>query len=265
MKTLSSDEFEGRKTGEKGNEKGRNYIIEQFKSLDVQPFFDGNYQQSFSFERSGKIYKGANILGLVRGSESPEKYIVVSAHHDHLGIINGKIFNGADDDASGVAALLSFAEHLKKSPPKHSIILAAFDAEELDLKGSRFFVEQFKDEDVVLNMNMDMISRSTKGELYMVGSRYNEKLRAIVSKFENPTASKLLIGHDGTDEKQDWTYASDHAPFHWANIPFLYFGNEDHEDYHSPNDDFELITPEFYKNSVTMILSIFKLIDDAGL
>ena len=265
IKTLSSDEFEGRKTGEKGNKKGQNYIIEQFKSLNVQPFFDGNYQQSFSFERRGKIYKGANILGLVRGSEFPEKYIVVSAHHDHLGIINGNVFNGADDDASGVAALFSFAEYLKKNPPRHSVILAAFDAEELNLEGSRFFVVQFKNKDVVLNMNMDMISRSAKGELYMVGSRYNDKLRTIVSKFENPTTSKLLIGHDGTDKKQDWTYASDHAPFHGAKIPFLYFGNEDHEDYHSPNDDFEFITPDFYKNSVTMILSIFKLIDDTGL
>lgn len=264
IKTLSSDEFEGRLTGTLGNEKGRTYITEQFKSLNVQPFGD-SYQHGFNFKRRNTSYEGFNVLGTIKGSEFPERYIVVSAHHDHLGQRNGRIYNGADDDASGVAALFAFAEYLTKNPPKHSVILAAFDAEELGLQGSKFFVEATKDKDIILNINMDMISRSSKDELYVVGSVYNENLESFLSKFQNPTTTKLLIGHDNTDSKQDWTYASDHASFHRAKLPFLYFGNEDHKDYHKPDDDYEYITPLFYKNAVTIILSVFQIIDSSGL
>jgi Zn-dependent M28 family amino/carboxypeptidase len=122
--------------------------------------------------------------------------------------------------------------------------------------------QQLGDKEVILNINMDMIGRSPKDELYVVGSRYSESLSSVMNSFDNPTSSKLLIGHDGSDEKQDWTYASDHAPFHSEGIPFLYFGNEDHEAYHRPNDDFEFLTPDFYKNAVAIIISVFQNLDN---
>lgn len=265
VKTLSSDEFEGRKTGEKGNEKGRNYIIKQFEALNAKPF-GSNYEHKFSFKRGDKEYQGKNVLAKIEGTEFPKSYIVISAHHDHLGISkDGNVYNGADDDASGVSALFAFAEYLEKNPPKHSIILAAFDAEEMGLQGAKYFVEKMKNENIVVNINMDMISRSANNEIYAVGARYNNALQNILSNFENPTSTKLLQGHDGTDSKQDWTFASDHGPFHNAKIPFLYFGNEDHDGYHKPTDDFEAITPQFYKNTVKIIISIVKDIDAKGL
>lgn len=261
---LSSDKFEGRKTGEKGNDSARAYIIQEFKSLNV-PGLNGKYEQPFSFESRGKTFNANNILVKIKGTEYPDKYIVISAHHDHLGVSGGKIYNGADDDASGVAALISFAEYFTKNPPKHSVILAAFDAEELGLRGAKHFVATFDNSKILLNINMDMISRSAKDELYVVGARYNEKLKTKLSIFNNPTTSKLLQGHDGTDGKQDWTTSSDHGPFHNVKIPFLYFGNEDHDAYHKPTDDFEAITPQFYKNSVNVILLVFEAIDASGL
>jgi len=264
LEILSSDKFEGRRTGEKGNDLARAYIIQQFKSLKVSGY-NGEYEHPFSFEIRDTKYNATNILVEIKGTESPEKYIVISAHHDHLGVSGNKIYNGADDDASGVAALLSFAEYLAKNPPKHSVILAVFDAEELGLRGAKYFVESMDTSKILLNINMDMISRSAKDELYIVGTRYNKTLKAIIDKFENPTSSKLLQGHDGTDGKQDWTMSSDHGPFHKAKIPFLYFGNEDHVAYHKPTDDFKHITPKFYKNSVHIILSIFESIDVLGL
>lgn len=265
VEILSSDEFEGRRTGEKGNEKGRKYIVAQFQALKAKPFGAG-YEQEFAFKRKEIEYKGKNVLAKIEGTEFPEKYIVISAHHDHLGVsAEGKIYNGADDDASGVSALFAFAEYLAKNPPKHAVILAAFDAEEMGLQGARHFVEALKEKTIVLNINMDMISRSAKDEIYMVGARYNDNLKAIVSTFENPTTTKLSQGHDGTDEKDDWTYASDHGPFHNAKIPFLYFGNEDHDGYHKPEDDFKDITPQFFKNTVKIIISVFKTIDEKGL
>jgi Zn-dependent M28 family amino/carboxypeptidase len=263
LQTLSSDAYQGRLTGTEGNKKARDYIINHFKRTGVQSF-ESSYEQPFSFKRGDKNYQANNVIGLIPGSSFPDQYIVISAHHDHLGKQGETIFNGADDNASGVAALLIFADYLKKHQPKHSVMLVAFDAEELGLRGSQFFVSEMKDKDIVLNMNMDMISRSAKDELYVSGSRFNELLEQKILSFENPTSTRMLIGHDGMDGKQDWTYASDHASFYKANIPFLYFGNEDHKDYHGPNDDFELITPEFYKNAVTIILSLFQELDKQG-
>jgi Zn-dependent M28 family amino/carboxypeptidase len=264
LETLSSNEFEGRRTGEKGNDKGRAYIIEQFKALSA-PAFGGKYEHKFTFTAREKVYNAVNVLAKIEGTEHPSQYIVISAHHDHLGTKGDNVYNGADDDASGVAALFSFAEYLTKNPPKHSVILAAFDAEELGLQGAKYFVDKMKDSNIVANINMDMISRSKKDEIYVVGTRYNEKLKTIINNFKNPTTTKLLEGHDGTDEKQDWTFSSDHGPFHRAKIPFLYFGDEDHPGYHKPSDEFKNITPEFYKNAVSIILSVFKDIDASGL
>jgi Zn-dependent M28 family amino/carboxypeptidase len=264
LKVLSSDKFEGRKTGEKGNDSARAYIIGQLKKLNV-PGLDGTYEYPFSFKTRNSTYKATNILAEIKGTESPDQYIVISAHHDHLGMSGNKIYNGADDDASGVSALLSFAEYFSENPPRHSVILAAFDAEELGLRGAKHFVQNFDNSKILVNLNMDMISRSVKDELYVVGARYTPELKTILDNFTNKTSSKLLQGHDGTDGKEDWTNSSDHQPFHTAKIPFLYFGNEDHVAYHQPTDDFEDITPQFYKNSVEIILSVFEAIDESGL
>lgn len=260
VEVLSSDAFEGRETGTIGNEKARAYIVEQFQKLNVKPFTD-SYNQTFEYKRGEVVKTGINLVGYIKGTQYPKKYVVISAHHDHLGKKQGKIFNGADDNASGISALFSFAEVLTKNPPKHSVILVAFDAEEYGINGSSYFVEAMKDKSIMMNLNMDMISRSSKDELYVVGTRYSEPLTSIMESFENPTNTKLLEGHDGTDNKDDWTYASDHGPFHKAGIPFLYFGNEDHKAYHKPDDDFEAITPKFYVNAVKIIITVFKAID----
>lgn len=264
VKDLSADAFEGRETGEKGSDSARAYIINQFKNIDVFGYND-DYEQPFLFTSWGKTYNGVNILAEIKGAEHPEKYIIISAHYDHLGVRGETVYNGADDNASGVSALISFAEYLVKNPPKHSVIFAAFDAEELGLNGAKHFVSTFDNSKIVMNINMDMISRSKKNEIYLTGARYHQKLKTIVDAFKNPTTTKLIQGHDGTDGKLNWSTSSDHGPFHLAKLPFLYFGNEDHKAYHKPTDDFKDITPEFYKNTVRIILAIFKAIDASGL
>jgi len=267
IKTLSSDAFEGRQTGTKGGIKAKHYIIDQFKKLEVKPLGEG-FEQKFSFTRRDKTYDAANVLGLITGTEFPNTYIVISAHYDHLGISKkagqaDNIFNGADDDASGTSALFSFAEYFKKNPPKHSVILAAFDSEELGLKGSKYFVDHaiVPLESIMVNLNMDMISRNTQDELYAVGTRYNENLKELISNFKPSGKVKLLIGHDGEDGKQNWTGSSDHGSFHNKKIPFLYFGVEDHNDYHKATDHYENIHPEFYKAAVSLIISVFNKVD----
>lgn len=261
IKTLSSDFFEGRRTGTKGGIKTKKYIINQFYSLNVKPL-KFSYEQTFSFVKGGRKYRGANVIGYVKGSEEPDKYIVISAHYDHEGIINGEIYNGADDNASGLSALFSFAEYFKNNPPKHSVILAAFDAEELGMRGSSYFVKNlnFLQNKIKINLNMDMISRSNENELYVIGANINKSLKTVVC-CNNSKKVKLVSGHDGYDNKENWVYASDHANFHKKKIPFLYFGVEDHKDYHEPTDDFENIHPQFYIEAVNVIISVFEKVD----
>ena len=258
VKILSSDDFEGRRTGTKGATKAKQYIVDKFKELNVLPL-DETFEQDFSFTSRGKIYNGTNVLGLIKGTTSKYKYIVISAHYDHEGIKNNEIYNGADDDASGISALFAFAEYFKNNPPKHSVILAAFDSEELGLRGSKYFVDNsiIPLHYIEVNMNMDMISRSDKNELYAVGTSYNSKLKNLILNFNQSDKVTLLTGHDGEDGKQNWTNSSDHGSFHKKKIPFLYFGVEDHKDYHRPTDDYENIHPEFYKEAVNVIISVF--------
>lgn len=263
LESLSSDAFEGRRTGTAGAVKTQKYIINQFHSLQVLPFVK-DFKQNFSFYKNRQTYNAVNVLGLIKGTDSPKKYIVITAHYDHEGIKMGKIFNGADDNASGLSALFSFAEYFQKNPPKHSVILAALDGEELGLQGSKYFVksEVLEAENISCNLNMDMVSRSDDNVLFAVGTSYNETLKDIVSRTETPENFKLIAGHDGYDSLENWTYSSDHANFHRQDIPFLYFGVDDHVDYHEPTDDFENIHPQFYINAVKTIISVFEDVDN---
>ena len=253
---LSSNEFEGRETGTKGAKKAKEYIINAFQQLNVQPLGE-SFVQTFPMPETSKIAQGENILGVIKGTTEADTYIVISAHYDHLGIRNGQIYNGADDDASGISALFAFAEYFQKHPPKHSVILAAFDAEEKGLVGSYYFVDNpiIKKEQIKLNINMDMISRSKKKELYVVGPQHYPSYKSLIKATENHGNVTLKIGHE------EWTTASDHAGFYKANIPFIYFGVEDHKDYHKPTDDFENIHLDFYLNSIQTIINFFTKVD----
>ncbi|MFD0989428.1 M28 family peptidase [Mariniflexile jejuense] len=262
IKTLSSDAFEGRRTGTKGALKTEKYIINQFTSFNVLPL-EKNYTQPFSFSSEGKNYNGVNLLGLIKGSLYPDKYIVISAHYDHEGIKNGHIYNGADDNASGTSALFSFAEYFKNNPPKHSVILAAFDSEELGLQGSKYYLNHtiIPLKQIMVNLNMDMISRSDLHELFAVGTVFNKTLKDVILNHKYSTKIKLVAGHDHGNWKENWTDASDHASFHKKGIPFLYFGVEDHKDYHEPTDDYENIQQAFYIEAVKVIIAVFEKID----
>jgi len=263
-KILSSENFEGRCTDTQGNAKARAYIISQFVALGVEGL-EGAYEQEFSFKYKDESITGTNILAEIKGKKHPETYMVISAHYDHLGIQNNKVFNGADDNASGVSALISFAEYLSQHQPNYSVIFAAFDAEEIGLEGAKHFVKALENRPVLVNINLDMIGRSASNELYVVGARYTEELEVLIDDFNPHTSVILKQGHDGTDDKLDWTSASDHKYFHQKGIPFLYFGNEDHEAYHTPEDDFEDLTKSFYINATQTILMIVKEIDKNGL
>lgn len=264
LKELSSDTYEGRNTGERGSDLARAYIIEQLDSMNV-PFFDSTYVQPFSFwsRFKKKKYDGKNIIGVIEGTTFPNQYIVVSAHYDHVGIKKGKIYNGADDNASGTCGALEIADYFVKNPPVHSVIIAIFDAEELGLQGARCFVDEppVEQDSIILNINMDMVSRNKKNQLYICGTFHYPFLRKPLEPIIQQRSIEVLFGHDEPSLGFDnWTSSSDHGAFHDQHIPFLYFGVEDHKDYHKPTDDFERIQSNFYLEAVQVALeSIIKL------
>lgn len=260
LEYLSSDELGGRLVGTEGNERAQFYIMQRFTESGVQKLGD-RYTRTFQFERNGAQMEGVNIIGVVPGES--ESMIVLTAHFDHIGTRDSLIFNGADDNASGTAALLAMAEYFVQNTPRHTIVFAALDAEEGGLNGARAFVkDSVLMENVLLNINMDMIAQNQVNELYAVGTYHYPEFKPILSTIDTGEIS-LLFGHDRPEDgNQNWTYASDHAPFHELGIPFVYFGVEDHEHYHQHTDEFETIPQEFYKQSVQTILNATIALDE---
>ena len=263
VETLASDAYEGRKTGTKGAEMARTYLTSRLKEIGLKPYpGKSNYEQDFEVKgRNGaEAIKGKNLIAYIPGKT--DDVIVISAHYDHIGIINKEVFNGADDNASGVAAVLQFAKYFSKNKPNNSLIFALFDAEEMGLQGAKAFVANppIALEKIKLNVNMDMISHNDKGELYAVGTfKYPELKRYFITT--NPTI-KILFGHDDPKlGRDDWTNQSDQGAFNAKNIPFLYFGVEDHKDYHKATDEFQNINKTFFVDAANAIQEVIVNID----
>jgi len=267
LKYLSSEALEGRKPLTEGSMKARELVKNRFLDLGLKSQYE-DYTQYFDFtnRRDGKVYENAaNIVGFIPGSES-EKLIVVMAHYDHLGRQGDKIFYGADDNASGTAAVLAYASYFSENQPRHSMLFVALDAEEMGHQGAKALVADFPFPlaQVAVVINMDMISRNDKQELYAAGTYHYPQLKPALEKAAKGKDPKLLFGHDSPDlGRDDWTLASDHAQFHLKDVPFIYFGVEDHDAYHTPNDTFENIDQEFYVKAANLILeSIIELDKD---
>lgn len=265
LQYLASDELEGRQTGTEGNRMAQDYIEERFDSLGLMTFGDG-YRHLFdhSNQRNGREFSDAvNLIGYVEGTENQDRFLVVTAHYDHLGTEDDEIYNGADDNASGTGGLLAAADWFSSNPPENSMIFIAFDAEEQGLGGARYFVENpvVPLDQIALNVNMDMISNNFDNELYAVGTSHYEFLKPIIEQSTKDADVNVLFGYDTPDAPQDWTMASDHGPFHSKEIPFVYFGVEDHPYYHQPGDTYENTNPEFYVNAAKTIIKFLIDVD----
>jgi Zn-dependent M28 family amino/carboxypeptidase len=262
LRLLSTDDMQGRQTGTPGGEKATAYVEERFKASGIAPI-NGSYRQAFADDRRGP---GTNVIGEIAGTRTPKRYIVVSAHYDHIGIRNGVIFNGADDNASGTAALFAIAKYFSGRRPANSIIFAAFDAEESGLRGSHAFVANpvVDKGSIVINVNLDMIGRDPGDKLFAVGTFLNPYLKPYVESVARKAPVKLLMGHDDPRQKdvEDWTADSDHASFQRAGIPAVYLGVEDYAQHHKATDDYETIDYDFYVGAVETSISLIQAFDE---
>ena len=207
---------------------------------------------------------GVLILGVADGKQTRADAIHGAPNVD-LTRLAGEIYNGADDNASGSAALLALASYLASNPPRYSHLFVAFDAEELGLRGARAFVSDppVPLSSILLNVNLDMIGHSEAGELYAAGPHHYPALVPLVEAAASRARLTLRIGHDSPElsARDDWTELSDHAAFHARGVPFVYFGVEDHEDYHRPTDTVESLTLDFYMDAVEAILDFLLIVD----
>jgi Zn-dependent M28 family amino/carboxypeptidase len=166
--TLASDDMDGRMTGTPGIEKAAKYIENEFKRIGLNTYDTlKTYRQTFTFiDRSTKKkITSSNIIGVLEGKSKKDEYVIVSAHYDHLGIkkVEGKldsIYNGANDDASGVTGVLALAEYFKaKGNAERSIVFVAFTAEEMGLIGSKHFGKGIDASKFVAGINLEMIGK----------------------------------------------------------------------------------------------------------
>jgi hypothetical protein len=279
LATLADPSLDGRRTGTPGGLRARAWVEGQFRAIGLQPAGSAGYLQPFDL--AGPLPRGpvraagsfrrtaggaANVLGLVPGSAAGLRTLLVSAHYDHIGVRNRAVHPGADDNASGVAVLLAVARDLRDRPPRHPVLLIAFDAEEIDLAGSRAFVASplMKKGSLAVVVNLDMVSRSDRNEIFAAGTSHSPWLRPLLDGVRRRSAVTLRFGHDSPGPKRgadDWTLQSDHGPFHEAGVPFVYFGVEDHADYHAPSDTADKVDPRFFGGVAETILDAVRTLD----
>jgi Zn-dependent M28 family amino/carboxypeptidase len=266
LKTLSADDMNGRAVGSADSAKARAYLISRFTAAGLKPI-GATFEHPFTFTSGGRNTtpverQGVNIVGEIKGKKSPATYLVVTAHYDHLAPRNGVIMNGADDNASGAAALVSVAQYFARHQPEHSVIIVACDAEEVGLRGAAAFAAAppVPAESLIANINLDMIGRDPDDKLFAIGTLLNPFLKPYVAEVARKAPVKLLMGHDDPANKalDDWTSQSDHYAF-WTKLkmPFIYLGVEDEAQHHKATDDYETMSHDFYVRAVeTTILLI---------
>lgn len=259
-KYLSSDKLEGRFVGTKGNNEAAAYIKKHFKKYGLQEFGNSYYQPFKVFVKEGinKMKSDSvttqNVFGFIEGSDEKLKneFIVIGAHYDHWGwggIGSGSkkkdtiaIHNGADDNASGVSALLCILEEVSKMKikPKRSIIFVSFSGEEEGLFGSKYFVNHLpiKKEAVKVMLNMDMVGRlNAEKQLYMGGAgTFPNGVELMKNLGQNSGLNPVVFAGD--------VGGSDHVSFYKAGISAVGFHTGGHPQYHTPEDDIDLINFE---------------------
>lgn len=271
LKTLSADAMNGRAVDSPDGAHAREFLTARLKAAGLKPF-GATFEQPFTFKAGGRAgapvveRHGVNLVGEIKGTRQPARYIVVTAHYDHLAPRNGVVMNGADDNASGAAALVAITEYFVKHRPANSLIVVACDGEEAGLRGSAAFAAAppVPAASMAVNVNLDMIGRDPDDKLFAIGTVLNPKLKPFVEEVAKSAPVKLLIGHDDPANKQldDWTRDSDHYSFWTAlKMPFIYLGVEDESQHHKPTDDYETITHDFYIRAVETSIALIRNFD----
>ena len=273
IKTLADDSFQGRGTGTAGEKSASIYIESAFKKLKLQPKGDNHtYFQSFPFKAGahgeGDAGTGRNIVAYL--DNQAKTTIIIGAHYDHLGTDGqgssleanpkGKIHNGADDNASGVAGVIELAKYFSTNSIKenNNFLFLCFSGEEMGLIGSKYIAEHPPVDLSTVNymINMDMIGRlDTQTKIVLVhGTGTSPVWETLLKKLENENL-KIKTDSSGTGP-------SDHTSFYLKDLPVLHFFTGSHTDYHKPSDDWNKINAEGEAEVLKLIARIIESVDD---
>jgi aminopeptidase N len=249
VRYLASDSLQGRLEGSVGIEEAAAYIADHFESAGLEPLFDGSYYQNFGLDfglvdtASTDTVRVFNVGGLLRGEEQGGRYIVIGAHYDHLGLGQiasstpgrREIHNGADDNASGVAAVLEIARRAGSAErPARSIAFVCFTAEELGAIGSEYYCKHppFPIDSTVAMINLDTVGRLENNCLIVFGAKSATEFSDMLTRANSGHSLDLV-------EKEEIYGFSDQNPFYVRGIPAVHFFTGAYADYHSPDDDWQ--------------------------
>jgi hypothetical protein len=267
---LASADLRGR-SGQDAR-RAADYVLEHFQQLKLRPLFPENsYVQSIpgpAGEDGRRPIIGQNIGAWLEGSDPELKHecLVIGVHYDHLGVREGTVYHGADDNASGVAMMLEVARKLCTGTtcPRRSVLFVGFDLEEHMLWGSRWFASHPPRplEHVKLFLTADMIGRSL-GDLplpavFVLGSEHAPLLKELLDRAGQPEGlevARLGIDLIGT--------RSDYGPFRDRKVPFLFFSTGEHPDYHTPRDTADRIDYEKAARVSSLVLQVVRQAGDA--
>jgi hypothetical protein len=264
---LADPQREGR-SGE-GKIEARKYIVSRMKAQGLRPLFDGSWTQTVPARKAldgEEVPAGENIGGFVPGTDPrlKDEWIIVNAHYDHLGKRHGKIYPGADDNASGVSMVIEVAGQLARNPTRRSVAFVCFDFEESMLWGSRWFIGHTPMDvsQIKMCLTADMIGRSLGGlglnTVFVMGAEHSGLVREALETVTVP--DKLELAQLGADMVGT---RSDYGPFRDQEIPFLFFSTGEHPDYHTPRDTPDRINYEKVGRVSSLILALTRELGNA--
>ena len=274
---VASDDMQGRETGSKGQKKAGEYLINHYKSnaisfpIGATDFYQKIPAAFLNAKRNENLPDSENIWAYIEGSEKPDEIIVISAHYDHVGIKDGEVYNGADDDGSGTVALLEIAqafEIAKKEGhgPKRSILFLHMTGEEHGLLGSSYYSEHplFPMAKTITDINIDMIGRhdefhnESSNYVYLIGSDYLSTDLFNICEAANKNYVNLSLDYKFNDraDPNRFYYRSDHYNFAKNGIPSVFLFSGVHPDYHKPTDEVDKIEFEALKKRTQLAFSI---------
>src|ERR687892_934527 len=268
IKFLTEDRLQGRATGSAGADSAATYLARRFSEVGLQPAA-GGWFQSFTVGRDAPAARpgkagllGKNVIGILPGRDPVlrNQTIVLGAHYDHLGLggfgsldpdSTGKVHNGADDNASGVAALIQVAARLAASPPARTVVFIAFGGEELGLLGSAHYVKEpiYPLAETLAMVNLDMVGRLRNGRLIVYGARTAREFPALLDSLNWYAGFDLKAQGDGYGP-------SDQSSFYAAKRPVLHLFTDLHEDYHRTTDDWQKVNLDGLKRVADFSLGL---------
>jgi hypothetical protein len=267
LQKLTSPEFAGRKTNTPEAVLTQDFLASRFKALGLT-HWQGSYRAPFEYAFLFSTRHGVNMLASIPAKNTSTRWRIITAHYDHLGSQGRHYYPGADDNASGVTALLAIAAQWQRQPLEDvNLLLVATDAEEPGLYGAFGLVEQLTkivDMKIELALNLDMIGHPSRPQaIYMEGEQNLTSFETVEKQLAEHSQLCLKVNRTRARGSSalnvDWLRASDHYAFHKAGIPWLYLGVPPHKQYHTVDDTLDTLNLDFLAATTELAMQLIQL------